>query len=54
MDVLQYALLILTINANGDIRATVSPDDDQVACLETLEAVSGILEDAGSEIVKMA
>lgn len=51
---LEFALLILTINANGDIRVTVSPAEDLVACRESLEAVTGILEGAGSEIVKMA
>lgn len=50
---LEFALLILTINANGDIRATVSPAEDMPACQASLEAVSGILEGAGSEIVKI-
>lgn len=51
---LEFALLILTINANGDIRATVSSADDRPSCLQSLETVSGILEGAGSQIVKMA
>lgn len=51
---LEIALLILTINPNGDIRSTVSAADDLTACQQSLETVVGILQGAGTEVVKAA
>ena len=53
MELLQYVLLVLSINANGDIRATISPDDDMAACMEQKETVDAILKTAGADVVKL-
>lgn len=51
---LEFALLVLTLNPNGEFRTTVSPADDHPACLEQLAAVTDILAGIGTRIVHIS
>lgn len=54
MELMHYALLVLTMNANGNVQATVSEADNLAHCQEQLETVQGLLEGMDREIAHIS
>jgi len=51
---LKLALLVLTMNGNGDMRATVSEAEDMADCQDQLETVQNLLEGMDVQIAHIS